>query len=408
MNRVSTRTRKKRAATQPIFAVHPDASGSAKLPGQVVLVLQGGGALGAYQVGVYEALHEAGIEPDWVIGTSIGAINGAIIAGNRPQDRLARLETFWSAIEHRALFELPRAAADLAGAFANFTTLAHGIAPFFTPNPASWLGPHIPLGIENAAYYTTAPLAETLKPLVDLSHVNGHRVRLTVGAVNVNNGEMRYFDSRDEPLALEHVMASGALPPAFPAVRIGGEPYWDGGIYSNTPIEAVLDDKPRRDSLIFAVHMWNPQGAEPDSLWQVMSRHKDIQYASRARSHVARQKQIHHLRHIIRELSKKFPEQLRESPEVKELASWGCSTTMHVARLVAPKLDGEDHTKDIDFTPAGIRARWQAGYEDTKRMLKAAPWRAPVNPIDGVVIHDDPRVKAAIARGTDGFGGKTH
>jgi len=126
------------------------------------------------------------------------------------------------------------------------------------------------------------------------------------------------------------------------------------------------------------------------------------------RSHIARQKQIHHLRHIIRELSKKFPQKMRDLPDVKELASWGCNTTMHVARLVAPKLDGEDHTKDIDFTPAGIRARWRAGYGDTKRMLEAAPWRAPVNPIDGVVIHDDPRVRAKIARGNDGFSGKTH
>jgi NTE family protein len=205
------------------------------------------------------------------------------------------------------------------------------------------------------------------------------------------------------------VIASGALPPAFPAVRIDRDPYWDGGIYSNTPIEAVLDDKPRADSVIFAVQMWNPEGPEPETLWQVMGRQKDIQYASRNRSHIARQKQIHHLRHIIRELSKHVPEKLRESPDVKELASWGCKTTMHVVRLVAPKLDGEDHTKDIDFTPAGIRARWQAGYADTKRMLTAAPWRAPVDPIEGVIIHDDPaRVTTVLARGVDGFAGRTH
>ncbi len=407
MTRVSTRTRRKAAATKPLFAVHPDASGHAKLPGQVVLVLQGGGALGAYQVGVYEALHEAGIEPDWVIGTSIGAINGAIIAGNGPLERLARLEAFWSAIEHRALFELPRAAANFASAFANFTTLAQGIAPFFTPNPASWFGPHMPLGIESAAYYTTAPLAETLKPLIDLSHVNGRSVRLTVGAVNVNNGEMRYFDSRDEPLALEHIMASGALPPAFPAVRIGGEPYWDGGIYSNTPIEAVLDDKPRRDSLIFAVHMWNPEGPEPETLWQVLGRHKEIQYASRARSHIARQKQIHHLRHIIRELAKHVPDGVRGSAAVRELASWGCGTTMHVVRLIAPRIDGEDHTKDIDFTAAGIRARRHAGYATTRRIIEQAPWREAVDPIEGVVIHDPPTGARPLAVGVDGFAGRT-
>ncbi len=199
---------------------------------------------------------------------------------------------------------------------------------------------------------------------------------------------MRYFDSRDEVVHLDHVLASGALPPAFPAVRIDGDPYWDGGIYSNTPIEAVLDDKPRRDSVIFTVHMWNPEGAEPETLWEVMGRQKDIQFASRARSHIARQKQIHHLRHIIRELAKKLPENSR-SAEVKELASWGCGTTMHVVRLVAPRLDGEDHTKDIDFTPSGIRARWQAGYADTKRMLERAPWKQPVDPTEGVIIHEN-------------------
>ena len=403
----SLRAGKKAASDKRAYPASKSSAGNGALPGQIVLVMQGGGALGAYQVGVYQALHEAGIEPDWVIGTSIGAINGAIIAGNRPEDRLPRLEAFWSAIEHRALIELPGAAADLSNAFASLTTLAHGIAPFFVPNPASWFGPHLPLGVEGAAYYTTSPLAETLSPLVDLGYVNRHAVRLTVGAVNVTNGEMRYFDSRDEQLALEHIMASGALPPAFPAVRIGGEPYWDGGIYSNTPIEAVLDDKPRRDSLIFAVHMWNPEGPEPETLWQVMGRHKEIQYASRARSHIARQKQIHHLRHIIRELAKHVPDGARDSAAVRELASWGCGTTMHVVRLVAPRIDGEDHTKDIDFTAAGIRARRHAGYAETRRMIQRSPWRAPVDAIEGVVIHDPSNVSRPIAAGVDGFAGRT-
>ena len=360
----------------------------ADLPGQVVLVLQGGGALGAYQVGVYEALHEAGIEPDWVIGTSIGAINAALIAGNAPEHRVARLREFWTRVEQGSGDDPLRFWTGLSNIAANFTTVTRGVPAFFTPNPVAWISSHAPLGIENAAYYTTAPLRETLSELVDLDLCAEHHIRLTVGAVNARNGEMRYFDSRDERLGIDHVLASGALPPAFPAVRIAGEPYWDGGIYSNTPIEAVLDDKPRRDSVIFTVHMWNPDGPEPESLWQVMGRQKDIQYASRAQSHITRQQQIHHLRHIIREIAKELPEKMRNSPKGKELASWGCGTTMHVARLVASQLDGEDHTKDIDFTPGGIRARWQAGYADTKRMIAKAPWTAPVDPMNGVVIHD--------------------
>jgi NTE family protein len=366
---------------------------AAKLPGQAVLVLQGGGALGAYQVGVYEAMHEAGIEPDWVIGTSIGAINAALIAGNTPENRLERLRTFWSRVEQQG---------------GNLATVAFGIPQFFVPNPFAWLSAHTQLGVERAAYYSTSPLRDTLADLVDLERIAGRYTRLTVGAVNVRNGEMRYFDSRDETVHLDHVLASGALPPAFPAVRVDGEPYWDGGIYSNTPIEAVLDDNPRRDSVIFTVHMWNPIGPEPETLWQVLGRQKDIQYASRARSHIARQKQIHHLRHVIRELSKRIPHTARDSDEVRDLMSWGCGTTMHVVRLVAPSLDGEDHTKDIDFTANGIRARWQAGYADAKRMLKRAPWERPVDATEGVIVHESAmHLTPRIAQGIDGFSGRT-
>jgi NTE family protein len=405
MNAMATATATRRKT--PPRAARP-IDGGPWLPKQVVLVLQGGGALGAYQIGVYEALHEAGIEPDWVIGTSIGAINAALIAGNAPENRLDRLREFWSRVEQKSGNDLARFFTGLANIPANLSTVTRGIPDFFVPNPMAWLSSHLPLGVERAAYYTTAPLRATLTDLVDLEHINSRRTRLTVGAVNVRNGEMRYFDSRDETVHLDHVLASGALPPAFPAVRIDGDPYWDGGIYSNTPIEAVLDDKPRRDSLIFTVHMWNPEGAEPETLWQVMGRQKDIQFASRARSHIARQKQIHHLRHIIRELSKKVPEATRNAPEVKELASWGCGTTMHVARLIAPMLDGEDHTKDIDFTPSGIRARWQAGFADTKRMLERKPWTKPVDVTEGVVIHENAaQLAPTIAKGVDGFSGRT-
>jgi NTE family protein len=354
---------------------------------QTVLVLQGGGALGAYQVGVYQALHERGIEPDWVIGTSIGAINGALIAGNRPQDRLQRLHAFWDRVEHAAPTHGLRLWPGLGNLFSNLHTVSRGIPNFFAPNPASWAGTQAQLGVEAASYYSTAPLHKTLNSLVDFDLLAKRQTRLTVGAVNVRSGRMRYFDSRDDRLGPEHVMASGALPPAFPAVRIEGEPYWDGGIYSNTPIEAVLDDNPRRDSLIFAVSMWQPTGPEPESIWQVMGRQKDIQYASRADSHIERQKQIHHLRHIIRQIAQKVPSSQRDTPELRELASWGCGTTMHVMRMQAPLLDGEDHTKDIDFTSTGVRARWQAGYADTLRMIDRKPWMKAVDPMDGVVVH---------------------
>ncbi len=376
-------------------------------PGQVVLVLQGGGALGAYQVGVYEALHEAGIEPDWVIGTSIGAINAALIAGNSFANRLERLREFWNRVQHTASPDLMSLITGLPNMAANLSTVSNGIPCFFVPNPAAWLSSHMRLGIENAAYYSTAPLRETLGELVEFDCNSTGHTRLTVGAVNARNGEMRYFDSRKEEIRVDHILASGALPPAFPAVRIDGDPYWDGGIYSNTPIEAVLEDHPRRDSVIFAVNVWNPEGAEPESVWEVMGRSKDIQFASRANTHIARQKQIHHLRHIIRDLARRLPDKTRMSPEVRELASWGCGTTMHVARLNAPNLHGEDHTKDIDFTSEGIGARWQAGYADTSRLLRLAPWTQPVDPAEGVVIHEPVSAADHVAEGVDGFAGRT-
>ena len=359
----------------------------APLPGQVVLVLQGGGALGAYQVGVYEALHDAGIEPDWVIGTSIGAINAALIAGNPPAQRMERLNAFWRHVEQPATVAGPLDWLGMGNWVANMTTVMRGIPAFFEPSLTALRGPRAPVGVEAAAYYSTEPLRRTLSELVDFGRLNGGGTRLTVGAVNACSGAMRYFDSRAEALCVEHVMASGALPPAFPAVRIAGEPYWDGGLYSNTPIEAVLDDRPRRDSLIFAVNVWHQTAPEPESIWQVLGRHKDIQYASRADSHIARQKQIHRLRHVIRELTRQLSASRQADPAVQELSSWGCGTTMHVAHLLAPRLEGEDHMKDIDFTPAGVTARREAGYVDTRKMVERAPWSAPTDPIEGVVEH---------------------
>ncbi|MCE9659317.1 MAG: patatin-like phospholipase family protein [Burkholderiales bacterium] len=356
------------------------------LPGQVVLVLQGGGALGAYQVGVYHALHEAGIEPDWVIGTSIGAINAALICGNAPARRMERLDDFWKQVERQSApnpFDL----LGLNGLIGTMTTVMRGIPSFFTPNLAALRGSKAAVGIEAASYYSTAPLRQTLDDLVDWTYLSDCHTRLTVGAVNARSGEMRYFDSKKEPLVADHVMASGALPPAFGAVRIDGEPYWDGGIYSNTPIEAVLDDKPRRDSLIFAVNVWHQTAAEPESIWEVMARTKDIQFASRADSHILRQKQNHRLRHVIRELVRQLPAARQDEEKIKELASWGCGTTMHVAHMLAPRIENEDHTKDIDFTTAGIRMRREAGYADTMRMIERAPWKAPADPIEGVIEH---------------------
>ncbi len=356
--------------------------------GKIVLVFQGGGALGAYQAGVYQALHESGIEPDWVIGTSIGAINASLIAGNKPENRLQRLQEFWQRMEHKPMLTAASMFPGMGDALARWSTITNGIPGFFKPNPMAFLGNNIELGSESASYYSTAPLEETLKDLIDFSLMNSGSPRLTVGAANVRTSEMRYFDSRDMTLDHRHIMASGALPPAFPAIRIDDELYWDGGILSNTPVEAVFDDRRRSDSLVFAVHIWNPDGAEPTTIGQVLNRQKDIQYSSRAVTHVNRQKQLHRLRHIVRELSKLLPEDIRKDARVREMSGYGCLTRMHVVRLLAPSLEKEDHTKDIDFSISGIRERWDAGYLDTLNILEQKPWIGQFDPLDGVILHE--------------------
>jgi len=272
--------------------------------------------------------------------------------------------------------------------FAYWNTLRSGIPGFFEPNPFAFLGTHVPLGTDRAAYYSTAPLEKTLCELVDFSLINRCKPRLTVGAANVRTSQMRYFDGREQEINVKHILASGALPPAFPAVRIDGELYWDGGILSNTPTEAIFDDNPRRSSLIFAVHMWHPTGREPATMWEVFHRQKDIQYSSRVASHIARQRQAHRLRHVIRELLAHVPEERRNSEAVRELAAYGCLTRMHVVRLLAPRIGHEDHTKDVDFSPSGIRARWEAGYGDAQRAIKRAAWLDDCDPLEGVILHE--------------------
>jgi NTE family protein len=337
------------------------------------------------------------MRPKWIIGTSIGAINASLIAGNAPEDRLDRLREFWRRVEYgdpaRLLLGVPGVGAYLA----TMATVMAGVQSFFQPNPLAFAGFYWPLGADRAGYYSTGPLAATLNELVDFARINAGETRLTVGAANVRTARMHYFDSSDMAFDVRHIMASGALPPAFPPVRIGDELFWDGGILSNTPIEAVFDDNPRRSALIFAVHVWNPRGPEPGSIWEVMTRQKDVQYASRTDAQVMRQKQIHRLRHVIAELAARLPEAERQAADVKALAAYGCVTKMHVVRLLSPTLAGENHTKDIDFSPSGIRARWQAGYDSTMRAIEAAPWAEDSDPLEGFILHevrDSPGVEA--------------
>ena len=320
-----------------------------------------------------------------------------IITGNKPEDRLPKLKEFWHRVERATFWGAFPAWAGVADALSSWMTLTSGISGFFEPHTRAFLGAHVPLGADHAGYYSTEPLRKTLEELVDFHLINRGHPRLTVGAAHVRSSMMHYFNSKEMELTPKHILASGALPPAFPAVRIDGELYWDGGILSNTPTERIFDDHPRRNSLIFAVHLWHPTGEEPETIWQILNRTKDIQYSSRIASHIMRQRETHKLRHVITQLLEYVPEKEKSDPLYQELAGYHCDTRMHVVRLLSPRLDNESHTKDIDFSPAGIRNRWEAGYTDTMRALEQQPWIGEWGLLDAVVLHEP--VPSARARG---------
>ncbi len=357
---------------------------------RTVLILQGGGALGAYQGGVFEAMAKAGLQPDWVIGTSIGAINAALIAGNRPERRTEHLYEFWARVGQR-WFPDPSAqwpAGSLLARWNALATMLVGLPGFFAPRWMHGFPCGMPVCPDSAGIYDTDPLRHSLEELVDFDYLNDGPMRISVGAVDVESGRIRYFDSAREPLGAEHVLASGALPPAFPAVNIEGRYYWDGGIHSNTPLEWLLADEPRQDSLCFLATLW-PLGDEaPRSLAEVLRRRKELQYASRADTLIRLEQELHRLRHGLALLGSRRDAEQRRDPQLAEAIALGCRSTYHLVRLEAPRLACEDENKDIDFAPTRVGQRWSAGYRQALRALQARPWQVPVAACHGLVVHD--------------------
>ena len=359
---------------------------------RVALVLQGGGALGAYQAGVYQALHEHSLTPDWVVGTSIGAINAAIIAGNERENRLDRLKTFWDEVAHSDLLDMrkvPDHARRLNTIFTTVDTVTRGVPGmyalrWFNPFFAGW-----PVEAEAASFYDTSPLEETLSRLVDLRALNSSSgIRLTVSAIKVTCGRLEHFDTAHQPVSIKHVMASGALPPGFPPVRIDGDLYWDGGLYSNTPLEAVLADEPRVDTICFMVDLWSADGPEPNTLEQVYTRQKDVLYASRSRRHIDAYLRGHRLRRLVRALRAKVPDDMLSEDELRELEKVGTDTTMHIVRLAYAGRDWQMASKDLNFSKGSIEWRWEQGYQDAMRAIDHAAWRAEAPEGAGVLVHE--------------------
>ncbi|WP_339071863.1 DUF3734 domain-containing protein [Methylovirgula sp. 4M-Z18] len=362
----------------------------------IALLLQGGGALGAYQGGVYEALVEAGLHPDWTAGISIGAINAAIIAGNPPHERVAKLRQFWELVtspgplgydtDLTALLKGDAARAML-NRWSAGQALSMGASGFFEPRPMiSWLWPHG--SIEATSYYDTRPLRTTLERLVDFDRINGDDMRLSVGAVNVHTGNFVNFDSTTHRIRPEHVMASGALPPGFPAIEIDGEHYWDGGLISNTPLRWVVENQPERDTLAFQVDLWSSSGELPRNMAQVPTRLKEIQYSSRTRAESDRFREIQVLRNALSRLIEKLPEELAASSEVEILRAASQPKTWNLIQLIYRSKEYEGDSKDYEFSRRSMEDHWRAGYYDTVRTLRHPQVLERPRSLDGVFMFD--------------------
>ncbi|WP_315826008.1 MULTISPECIES: patatin-like phospholipase family protein [unclassified Bradyrhizobium] len=348
---------------------------------QRVLVLQGGGALGSYQAGAYQALCHFDFEPEWVAGISIGAINAAIIAGNDREKRIGRLKEFWEMVSspvpwkpllngdhHRSAFN--EVSAGLIAAF--------GVPGFFTPRfPPAPLWPSGTL--QSVSYYDTAPLKRTLERLADFDRINDLKTRLSVGAVGVTTGNFTYFDNvefrkQGKRIGPEHIMASGALPPGFPPVEIDGEHYWDGGIASNTPLDYVLDTETDRDLLIFQVDLFSARGDLPRTLLEAAEREKDIRYSSRTRMNTDKNRMIHNTRKALRELYAKLPDELRNDPSLEILCKAAQENTVTVVHLIYRSKNYETSSKDYDFSHVAMVEHWEAGVRDVHQSMRHKDW----------------------------------
>lgn len=380
-----------------------DAARTAASYRTVALVLQGGGALGAYQAGVYEGLHEAGIVPGWIAGISIGSINAAIIAGSPPDERVARLRGFWRAVSRPTGLaalpwgdvwaewlgqvpfgaQLPTFNGHLAAAHA----LVQGQPGFFTPRyPPPYLLQNA--GAASTSFYDTAPLAETLRQHVDFKLLNKGSVRVSFGAVNVKTGNFAYFDSRNTHLRVEHIMASGALPPGFPAVEVDGEFYWDGGVVSNTPLSQVLSAHPMHDTLAFQVDLWPARGPLPTTLAEVAERQKDIQYSSRTRVVTDNFARILKLRRALQRALEHVPPEQLESPGLADLLDQACTPEVNIVNLIYEAKQYDRQSKDYEFSTVAIDEHWQSGLTDIRATLGQPHVLDRPGRDQSVVMHD--------------------
>ncbi|MDE2299896.1 MAG: patatin-like phospholipase family protein [Burkholderiales bacterium] len=355
-----------------------------------MLVLQGGGALGAYQAGVFEALYKHQREPSWLAGISIGAINAALIAGNPPQHRVARLREFWDLVSSSVAAPLAAPAVTMRESLNDASAtqvMMFGVPGFFSPRfpPA----PFQPRGtLEAISYYDTTPLRQTLERLVDFDLINRGPLRLSVGAVNVRSGNFEYFDSARQPIDVRHIMASGALPPGFPPVEIDGEYYWDGGLVSNTPLQYVLDQASKRRRVVFQVDLFSARGELPTTLAEVTEREKDIRFSSRTRLNTTIELDLHVIGQAAHRLIEKLPPELRDDPDVHALARVRCEAAVDVVHLIYRSKHYETQAKDFEFSRLSMNEHWNAGRADMTHTLLDPRWMHHERGATGVHVFD--------------------
>ena len=354
----------------------------------IVLVLQGGGALGAYQAGVYDALSRSHFSPRWVAGISIGAINAALIVGNRPEDRVHKLRTFWETVSSHLTLPRPgeqslRNAYNWSSAMVSATA---GVPGFYRPFSAwdMWTQPER----EHNSIYDASPLRDTLASLVDFDLINRGDVRLSVGAVNVCTGNSEYFDSAEQEIRVEHILASGALPPAFAPIEIDGEYYWDGGIVSNTPLTYVLDRPDEHDQTILQVDLFSARGDYPVNMAQVSSRHKDIMYSSRTRFNTDMISRLQNMHKSVHELLALIPPEQQDHPVVKQARQASQINHTNIIHLIyRPRRQLLD-SKDYEFSRVSIDSRWKSGFRDMTNSLSHPDWLSPTSKNFAVTTYD--------------------
>jgi NTE family protein len=356
----------------------------------VAMVLQGGGALGAYQAGAYQALHEAGLEPDWLTGVSIGSINAAIIAGNPPDRRVERLREFWNTVTSRPGVPFTADGDDahkLRNAWSAWSAMTQGQPGFFSPRiPGPWLSPRG--GKQATAFYDSAPLRETLLRLVDFDLINSGQTRFAVGAVNVGDGNFTYFDNAEAAIVPEHVMASGALPPALPMIQLGTDWFWDGGLVSNTPLQQVIGKIDGHNALVFQLDLFSARGPIPRDMFDVLRREKDIRYSSRTRMTTDRYMEIIELKRQMRALLARIPDADLKDEERTLKRRLEDLPKLSIVHLIYQQAAYEGWASDYDFSGASMRKHWDSGYRDTQRTLRHRDWLAMPADEVGVVVHD--------------------